>query len=328
LISFKPDPRDLAALGELLLRLYSAVPQCPLASFRADALAIIRMHLAYDAAYWALVGDHEVYDSCAIGLPPDCTDLFNRADGDHSVARELARRPQCAMRFGPADLADTPQGMALAQRIDARHVLTTSEYTVPSRLRHMFSLIRRGDSPAFSADEQALLQVLTPHLAVLLRLNEFSEMGHTRAHALAGHSALAVVDPRGLLHAVEPQFESWLLQEWPDWQGPALPSALRSAVREGRGTFDGRHITAVLQPDGGRVLLTLRACPSDHCLTPRERAVASAYAAGHSHKEVARQLGLSPVTVRGYLRLAYQKLGVNDKAQLAQCLVPPAGLPR
>jgi DNA-binding NarL/FixJ family response regulator len=76
------------------------------------------------------------------------------------------------------------------------------------------------------------------------------------------------------------------------------------------------------------VLLTLRARPSDHCLTPRERAVASAFAAGHSHKEVARQLGLSPVTVRGYLRVAYQKLGVKDKAQLVRCLVQPVVLPR
>jgi DNA-binding CsgD family transcriptional regulator len=328
LISLKPDPRNPAALGELLLRLYGIVVQCPLASFRAEALALIRVHLPFDAAYWALMGEHEVYDSCAIGLPPDCTDLFNRTEGDHSVARELALRPQRAMRFGPGELADTPHGKALAQRIDARHVLTTSEFSVASRLRHMFSLIRRGDSPAFSADEQALLQILTPHLVLLLRLNEFSEIGHTRAQALAGHSALAVVDPRGMLHAVEPQFESWLLQEWPGWQGPALPAALRSAVLEGRKTFDGKHISAVLQPDGGRVLLTLRSRPSDHCLTPRERAVASAYAAGQSHKEVARQLGLSPVTVRGYLRLAYQKLGVNDKAQLAQCLAQPTVVPR
>lgn len=301
--------------------------QRPIGAFRAEALEVLRRSIPFDAAYWALQAEREVYGSCSLGLPSTSTALFNSVDGDHSVARELARRPGRAMRFGPQDLADTSHGGALAREIDARYVLITTEYSVPSRLRHMLSLIRRDDSPAFGADEEALLQILTPHLGVLLRLNEFSELGRTRAHALAGHSAVAVADTRGMLHAVEPQFESWLLQEWPGWQGPALPTALQQAVTEGRDAFDGRHLCAVLQHSGDRVLVTLSARPAGDRLTPRERAVASAYAAGQSHKEVARALGLSPVTVRGYLRQVYEKLEVNDKAQLALRLVsslPPS----
>lgn len=55
-------------------------------------------------------------------------------------------------------------------------------------------------------------------------------------------------------------------------------------------------------------------------LTPRERDVASAYAQGHSHKAVAARLGVSPATVRGYLRQVYDKLALHDKAQLARLL--------
>lgn len=55
-------------------------------------------------------------------------------------------------------------------------------------------------------------------------------------------------------------------------------------------------------------------------LSPRERAVALLYAQGHTNKEVARLLGLSPATVRTYLRDAYQLLGVSNKIELLAAL--------
>lgn len=55
-------------------------------------------------------------------------------------------------------------------------------------------------------------------------------------------------------------------------------------------------------------------------LSPRELAVALLYAQGHTNKEVARLLGLSPATVRTYLRDAYQLLGVSNKIELLAAL--------
>ncbi|MEM9062943.1 MAG: GAF domain-containing protein [Pseudomonadota bacterium] len=55
-------------------------------------------------------------------------------------------------------------------------------------------------------------------------------------------------------------------------------------------------------------------------LSKREREVAVAYAAGASNKEIARDLGLSPTTVRSHLRTVYSKLGVTSKIELAQTL--------
>ena len=55
-------------------------------------------------------------------------------------------------------------------------------------------------------------------------------------------------------------------------------------------------------------------------LSPRELAVALLYAQGHTNKEVARLLGLSPATVRTYLRDAYQLLGVTNKIELLAAL--------
>jgi DNA-binding NarL/FixJ family response regulator len=55
-------------------------------------------------------------------------------------------------------------------------------------------------------------------------------------------------------------------------------------------------------------------------LSPQERAVATAFAAGNSYKEVAREMNLAPTTVRHHLRSAYAKLGISDKGALAQAL--------
>lgn len=55
-------------------------------------------------------------------------------------------------------------------------------------------------------------------------------------------------------------------------------------------------------------------------LSKREKEVAGAYAAGQSYKEIARDLGISPTTVRTHLRTVYGKLGVTSKIELARFL--------
>ncbi|MEL7469867.1 MAG: GAF domain-containing protein [Pseudomonadota bacterium] len=60
-------------------------------------------------------------------------------------------------------------------------------------------------------------------------------------------------------------------------------------------------------------------------LSKREREVATAYASGASNKEIARDLGLSPTTVRSHLRTVYSKLGVTSKIELAQTLNDQTG---
>lgn len=49
-------------------------------------------------------------------------------------------------------------------------------------------------------------------------------------------------------------------------------------------------------------------------LTPREREILDRLAKGHSHKEVAMELFVSPTTIRKHIFNIYQKLQVHSKA--------------
>jgi DNA-binding CsgD family transcriptional regulator len=102
-----------------------------------------------------------------------------------------------------------------------------------------------------------------------------------------------------------------------------LPAPLQPLLRARQGLWQGRSIEVRIEPlgtagaDGHRLAARSRI---GHGLTRREETIARAYAAGDSYKEIARQFGLSPATVRGYLRDCYLKLGVSNKAALGGVL--------
>lgn len=57
--------------------------------------------------------------------------------------------------------------------------------------------------------------------------------------------------------------------------------------------------------------------PSLAVLTPRERSVAEAVAAGHTNKEIARALDITERTVKAHLGSVFEKLHIRDRLQLA-----------
>jgi DNA-binding CsgD family transcriptional regulator len=80
-----------------------------------------------------------------------------------------------------------------------------------------------------------------------------------------------------------------------------------------------RHVALAWQHRAGAASLT-SAATSSSPLSPRERGAALLYAQGHTNKEVARLLGLSPATVRTYLRDAYRVLECSNKVELLAAL--------
>lgn len=55
-------------------------------------------------------------------------------------------------------------------------------------------------------------------------------------------------------------------------------------------------------------------------LTPSERRVAQLAAAGHTNRDIAQALFVTPKTIEVHLSHAYQKLGIRSRSQLSYAL--------
>src|SRR5215471_18022040 len=116
----------------------------------------------------------------------------------------------------------------------------------------------------------------------------------------------------------------------------ARPEALIDAIRT------VAHGDALLSPTATRGLIArylklhdsepVRPSPQLADLTDREREVVALVADGMSNTEIARQLTLSPLTVKTHANHAMTKLGARDRAQLVvlayQTGLAPAPRPR
>lgn len=74
-----------------------------------------------------------------------------------------------------------------------------------------------------------------------------------------------------------------------------------------------------LHPDIARRLMARAPMPDDpfDSLTERERGILKLLARGKSNKEIASELVLTEMTVKGYVSDLFAKLGVNDRTQAA-----------
>jgi DNA-binding CsgD family transcriptional regulator len=68
------------------------------------------------------------------------------------------------------------------------------------------------------------------------------------------------------------------------------------------------------RPSGVRYVPDLRGMP--RALTQREQEILQLAANGHPNREIAEQLGLSPLTIKSHLGRIGRKLGSGDRAQL------------
>src|SRR5262249_49323315 len=99
-----------------------------------------------------------------------------------------------------------------------------------------------------------------------------------------------------------------------------LKRAAREALEAALATFDdlgavlwARRAQAELASVSGRK-------PSDGALTPGELRVAELVADGHTNKDIAAALFLSPQTVESHLKHIYAKLEIRSRTQLARPL--------
>lgn len=318
-----PAPADTIALepfSRLVRRWHALAMDVPGPTFRRAAMQALADWLPMDSGWWGLAslrpGQLGVLQGDLFRLPASFTaDWWSMADVD-GLAAVVRDNPGLTV----LDNGERPYSEAervFDTRYDLRSAISTGALVAGGDLLSFVSLYRGRGRPRFDERDRAAVQALMPHLMQADRLQW--ELAAARRRA-PEPEWLAQLDDAGFLAHAPDAFCAALVDEFPQWCGGALPAPLAAiaAAREGR--WSGRRLEVRAFVDAaGRGGLALRPRIGAG-LTPREELVARAYAAGDSYKHIAQALGLSPATVRGYLRSCYEKLGVSNKAALGQVI--------
>lgn len=188
----------------------------------------------------------------------------------------------------------------------------------PNGLYGWLSLFRADPDRHFSEGERRFFQALWPHLGDALTMSREAALARLGPPTQPSAPCLALVDGRGVIYQSHVAFARLLRQEWPQWAGERLPPELIAALGRGdRHTYRGARVAVTLHKVAGLFFASAKPLDALDRLSHRERAVALQFAHGRAHKEIARDAGVSPETVRTQIHHVYRKLGVRDKGELA-----------
>ncbi|MBT2298046.1 helix-turn-helix transcriptional regulator [Pseudomonas fluorescens] len=319
----RSDPRVLLqAFSTLTLDLHRLAQDQDIDHFHRHALERISQLLPFDSAWWGraavIDGLPEEHSTYLYNLPPTyLADWQSMRHVDVAVAL-TQKRPDQAVIF---DMRDPANGAALnwlGERHDIGELLCIVHVDPQTCLSDHLSLYRKPGAPRFNQQDCHLLSNLMLHLVASVSANLIRTLVAMRETLTSPRNlALAVCDRRGVLQSSERGFVDLLLSEWPQWTGPCLP------VKLGDRGYEGRLVHIEASAVGDQTLLAARINRALPQLSPRENDVAQGFGEGKTYKEVARDLGLSPNTVRHHIRAIYSKLGVKDKVRIAHLLNTP-----
>lgn len=331
--AFSSTVRDLYALAE-----YAAPDQ-----FLSQAIALLQTWIRFDGAIFG-TGDRSRPAATSL-LPSDSssptvigpqTKRAQESLRDDPVAKGFRNAPMAPSRGGIRELyrksRDGKRGKikgrelsgvrTMAEELGLCHLIVHGddpEKVSPAR----WIVLYRQHDVRFAESDAACLHGLWTHLSRALVIN--------RARAIERHGgkspdcgvASGLITADGRVEIADPRFFSLLEREWPELEPETLPAEAMALLLSGK-IYRGTQIEITMVRQQGGNLCRIRPVNAMEILTPREFVVARRFAAGMSHKQIARELGVSHHTVRNQLAHLYRKLNLHDKASLAQYLVTNA----
>ncbi|QIT56194.1 helix-turn-helix transcriptional regulator [Aquisalimonas sp. 2447] len=305
------------ALSEFLLELYENARTLAPASFQQTTLASLKRFVGFDFAAWGggSAPDRQVTDvvvlNQSVGLFREWMEV---AHCDQYCDLAL-RRLNHTVLFD--DLARFRHSFAYNEhwrRFDARNMVATIMAEPLDGYVSFIGLCNTDIRERFTEEHRETKQLLMPHLSAALRLNRETQL-LLEAEPAEG---LAIVNRAGWVLASRSPFAALMRAEW-GATAHRMPHAVLPQQPMTR-HWRGRAVQIRMQPLGEYYLVRVAPRTPLDRMTEREQQVAERFACGLSYKEVARELGIAPGTVRNHLAHIYDKLGVSTKLELVRLL--------
>ena len=316
-----------------LLQVYEATFTHAIDAFEPFALRCLGRLIGFDGAVW---GSGVVAAGRGAALSITRASVLDRPATLLTEYPEFAPRDPATARF--LACPDQPITVGAADYYRARSCAAVGEYLQRHRIAHLLLLgcdgartgapahsrhwitAYRESADRFDAADTARLQALLPLWNQARGLCLARQMERlARAGPVAG-GGVALCDRSGLIHVAEPGFSDLTALR----RGDTIASVMlarSSGLVDVAVPVNGICLRAT--DAGSWVLLQAIREGESAGLSPREKQVARRYAEGLSHKEVARELGSSPSTVRTQLQTVYRRLGVHSRTGLQRALAAP-----
>lgn len=313
----------------MLLDLYRGARKLPVPDFQESALLLLKSVLRFDSGIWG-TGDVTadaglVIHTIHLHQQPEewlvSYDSFKSRD--HAVNEALSK----VGRVSNFHFPDIDTGRANAvNRLHCKKFATQNALMTTALDPHLSSqdimvLFRAKSCDRYGEAERCLAEFLMPHIIEAGKINRLFWLNQMSAAVMVQRGTRAIAGLAGVLYSYDEAFETMVRMEWPDWLPPILPPQLTSSLHTSSiQRFTGSRIVVDASLVGDMLFLRARQRSLVDALAPVERSVATLVALGQPYKEVARNMGVSVATVRNQLHNVYRKLGVRNKAELAQCL--------
>jgi len=312
----------LQALSACLLKISQAERQVDPESLLHESLLALRSLVPFRSAWWGQCshgqGDSEPRNWLhgRINLSDSFAQEWNQLAANDAFAARSMHNCGTVVRFSRYE-DPVPEVMAFSQRHDLFHIMALTMELPGSGMMFFVALYRSQDSRAFDDNEGALFSEFNKHLLHHWLACVQETLGNTSTNSF---EAFALTDAVGELLYLGKRLGAVIHRAYPGWSGSKLPVGIVAALRQVPRAISVGGCGLTMQSCGALVALALDHGAKQAVLPPRERTVAILYSQGQSYKVIAKQLNLTPATVRTYLRNAYLQLGVNNKIALGAAL--------
>ncbi|MVV49453.1 LuxR family transcriptional regulator [Pseudomonas sp. PB120] len=312
----------LKAFNQCVLHLGRLARDRGASRFIADGLQAFRPLVPFASAWWGEMSTSgaetppKSWMHGRINLPESFAAEWHQSADRDRFSHDTLSQPGAVIResgFSDPDAAVE----AFARRHDLYHPMCITFELPESGLMFFVCLYRGEHAPVFSDSEAELFSAFCDHL---LQLWRFQVQDMIRSDTGNGATDFGVARMDGSLLYVGAKVCAAIQRELPGWSGSMLPIEVIEQLPKAPCVMRLGRCALTLTPNAEHVILSLEAPSRGAMLAPRERTAAMLFAAGHSYKEIAKLLALSPATVRTYLRNCYVQLGVKSKVELGSVL--------
>ena len=194
------------------------------------------------------------------------------------------------------------------------YVTRESDYTYKT-----FSLWRAHKKAVFNTSDLNAANLMIPHIFQALSINrKLSENFFLSKEKASG---FLISEQNGSIHYISDDAIFLLRREYPNWLSHQLPNEVISGFRASESkTYIGSQIVMNLKMQGSLMMIAIQPRSPGSKLTTAELRVVEKIVQYVTYKEAARQLGVSPATIRNQLHAIYKKLGIKGKSELAKVI--------